>query len=407
MADQQAGQASAPSLLSYYRDAAFNPLGIDLSDPAKLAAHRAKREHLYQTLLGLPLAWLRGKEVLEVGPASGENALVLAMAGANLTLVEPNEHTRPRILALFEHFGLRDRIRELSDSTIDAFRCDRTFDLVVAEGFVDTLSDRERAIARLCELASPGGLLSVTRHEAVGMVAEFVKKAVYARCVRIEQDRTGAPLAEDTRVGIAESLFGADYARIPASRPFRTWWKDNLDSPVVNEWLLWPLEEMLAAFRAGGCRYHASHPNYVERDTLRWYKDVPSDEERERAILDGYALRAPSFVLAEPLFDRGRPPIEDCREVGATIRGFVQALARWTRDPVVPSPLANPVADLQLNPGYRLSSRASLFVDDVGVLCCAFDDWSCEMLVRQYRLSSALRSVWGSHYHYVCFRREA
>ena len=60
------------------------------------------------------------------------------------------------------------------------------------------------------------------------------------------------------RLAVAESLFAEDYARIPASRGFRTWWKDNLDSPVVNEWLLWPCEEMLAAFRAGGSGYHAA-----------------------------------------------------------------------------------------------------------------------------------------------------
>ncbi len=399
--------ADAPSLLSYYRGAAFNPLGIDLGDPAKLAAHRAKREHLYRTLLGLPIDWLRGKEVLEVGPASGENALVLAMLGANLTLVEPNEHTRPGIPALFEQFGVRDRIRELSASTIDAFKSDRTFDLVVAEGFVDTLADRERAIARLCELASPGGIVSVTRHEAVGMLAEFVKKAVYARCVRVEQERSGAPLAEDARVAIAEALFGADYARIPASRPFRTWWKDNLDSPVVNEWLLWPFEEMLAAFRAGGCRYHASHPNYVERDTLRWYKDVPTDEERERAVLEGYVLRAPSFVLAGPLFDGGDPPLPVCRDVVAAFREFVVSLARWTRDPVAPAPVPRAIADLGRRPGFRFSGPAQQFVDAVGLLCCAFDDAPRELIVTQYRMSKALRSVWGAHYHYVCFRRDA
>ncbi|MEK7867226.1 MAG: methyltransferase domain-containing protein [Planctomycetota bacterium] len=391
--------AETPSLLSYYRGAAFNPLGIDLSDPAKLAAHRAKREHLYQTLLGLPLGWLRGKEVLEVGPASGENALVFAMMGANLTLVEPNEHTRPRIEALFDHFGVRDRIRELSASTIDAFRCDRSFDLVVAEGFVDTLADRERAIARLCELASPGGVVSVTRHEAVGMLAEFVKKAVYARA--------SASLAEEERLAVAESLFAEDYARIPASRGFRTWWKDNLDSPVVNEWLLWPFEEMLAAFHAGGCSYHASHPNYVERDTLRWYKDVPSAEERERAVLDGYVRRAASWVLAGPLFERDDAPIEARREVVSAFRAFVAALARWTRQPVAPAPSPDAIEGLDRRLGLQFAPRAASLVRELTALLATLDAGTRESIVEQYRASSTLRSVWGSHYHYVCFRREA
>lgn len=391
--------ADAPSLLSYYRDAAFNPLGLDVSDPAKLAAHRAKREHLYQSLLGLPLAWLRGKEVLEVGPASGENALVLAMIGANLTLVEPNEHTRPRILELFEAFGVRDRVRDLSPTTIDLFRSDRTFDLVVAEGFVDTLADRERAIARLCELAAPGGLISVTRHEATGMLAEFVKKAVYARA------SNGLP--EGDRLLVARSLFEEDYARIPASRAFRTWWKDNLDSPVVNEWILWPFEEMLAVFRAGGCRYHASHPNYVERDTLRWYKDVPGEEETERAILDGYAMRAPSFVLAGPLFERTDLSVGSCRDVAGAFRAFVVALARWTRDPQPPAPRLDAVARLDTRHGTRFDARAATVIGEIAAVLESLDRGDPAEIVDRYRASTALRSVWGSHYHYVCFRREA
>ncbi len=391
--------SDAPSLLSYYRGAAFNPLGIDLSDPARLPAHRAKREHLYQTLLGLPLAWLRGREVLEVGPASGENSLILALLGANLTLVEPNEHTRPHIVELFEHFGVRERIRELSASTIDAFRPDRTFDLVVAEGFVDSLADRELAIARLCEMTSPGGLLSVTRHEAVGMLAEFVKKAVYARA--------SASLPEEGRLAVAKSLFAEDYARIPASRAFATWWKDNLDSPVVNEWLLWPFEEMHAAFRSGGCRYHASHPNYVERDTLRWYKDVPTGEERERDVLDGHLRRASSWVLAGPLFEQGDAKIEACREVVSSFRAFVGALARWTRQPVAPVPSPETVTGLDRRLGLRFAPRAASLMRELTALLATLNSGGREAIVGQYLASSTLRSVWGSHYHYVCFRREA
>lgn len=394
--------ADAPSLLSYYRGEGFNPLGIDLGDAAKLAAHRAKREHLYRTLLGLPIDWLRGKEVLEVGPASGENALVLAMLGANLTLVEPNEHTRPGLLPLFERFGLRDRVREVSAETIDAFKSERTFDLVVAEGFVDTLADRERAIERLCELASAGGIVSVTRHEAVGMLVEFVKKATYARAVRV-----GGPGDDKERIAIAEDLFAEDYARIPASRPFQTWWKDNLDSPVVNEYLLWPFEEMLATFRAGGCGYHASHPNYVERDTLRWYKDVPTAEARGRALIDGYVRRAPSFVMAAPLFKREEPPLDACRAIGDAFRSFVRGLARWTRDPAPPAPRPLAVEPFETAPGTRFTNRARRMMSELRALLEALDKGSREAIVGAYRGSATLRSVWGAHYHYVCFRRDA
>ena len=79
----------------------FNPVPISVEDSAIWQSHWAKRINLYQRHLRIPFSLLRNRSVLEIGCNSGENALVLASVGANLTLIEPNDQVRPRIETIF------------------------------------------------------------------------------------------------------------------------------------------------------------------------------------------------------------------------------------------------------------------------------------------------------------------
>ena len=83
----------ANTLTGYYQEHQFNPVLIRVEDSAVWRAHLAKRRNLYGRHLGIPLALLRSRPVLEFGPNSGENALVPALWGASLTLVELNDRT--------------------------------------------------------------------------------------------------------------------------------------------------------------------------------------------------------------------------------------------------------------------------------------------------------------------------
>src|SRR5580658_596497 len=104
--------ASSPndSLVSYYTNLQFNPVLISVEDSAVWKSHFEKRRQLYERHLGLPLAYLDGASVLEFGPNSGENALLPALFGARLTLVEPNEQVLPRLRELFNLFGVQNQI---------------------------------------------------------------------------------------------------------------------------------------------------------------------------------------------------------------------------------------------------------------------------------------------------------
>ena len=102
------------TLLNYYQNDNFNPVLIVVENESIWKNHFAKRCNLYERHLGVPLSLLRDSSVLEFGCNSGENALVLASVGANLTLVEPNRQVLLRLKMLFEKFNLEKRIVALS-----------------------------------------------------------------------------------------------------------------------------------------------------------------------------------------------------------------------------------------------------------------------------------------------------
>jgi hypothetical protein len=58
-------------------------------------SHFIKRHNLYMRHLGIPLSFLKGRSVDGVRSQFGENALFLAIYGANLTLVEPTNRCFP------------------------------------------------------------------------------------------------------------------------------------------------------------------------------------------------------------------------------------------------------------------------------------------------------------------------
>ena len=129
---------ASTSLLSYYQDNQIDPVPIPLKDNVAWQTHVSKRRNLYERHLGIPLSFLSGRSVLEFGCNSGENALVLAAAGANLTLMEPHIPAVERLQNLFSSFGLSERITELGHSSIEEFSSESKYDLVIAEGFVNT-----------------------------------------------------------------------------------------------------------------------------------------------------------------------------------------------------------------------------------------------------------------------------
>ncbi len=392
---------SPTSVLEYYQHHRFNPVPIPLEDQRAWESHFQKRLNLYQRHLGIPLSLLRDRRVVEFGCNSGENALVLAAVGANLTLVEPNDQVWPRLRALFEKFHLEHRIVELVQDGIRDFNPEGQYDVVIAEGFLYTLPDRDQMLRKLASFLAPGGMAVMTINDRHGGLLEMTRQMLLRRACQL----SGVDdIHSEASLDLARRLFYEEFRKINVSRPFEAWWKDALvNSSVTSVTSLWSYAEILPVAEAAGFEFHASSPRWASLDHFNWYKNVPTPGERHARLLEGWAQVFPYFLTGVPF--TGRDTLAAPEDVTQAVVELVAGLSAYTL-----SGSGDP-ADFFTYPPVLDRYLASLgdpilteFNEELQQLYRAACSGSADNLIHVYS-NSNLRNLWGTPCHYICFTK--
>ncbi len=389
------------SLKSYYQDNQFNPVPIPLKNQSQRHSHFAKRQNLYERHLNLPLALLQDRSILEFGCNSGENALVLAEIGANLTLVEPNEQVIPQLRSLFQDFGLEERISALVHSDIEAFTSDRLYDVILAEGFLFTLPDRDEMVQKISQLLNPRGFTVISFNDRYGLLLEMTRRAILWRCYQLANINDEH---SDEALTIAKQLYEEDFSRLNASRPFAAWWKDVLVNPFLTSSYFWSYSDLIDLGKSCNLEFYSSSPKWDEIDSFKWYKNVLSSESRCTILLDRWRQFFPFFLTGLPPATGGIE-LPASWEVVESVSQFVDRLSEFTT--ALDRPISNVVYPetleeyLSQHPDERLSqfNREMKTLYDVAK-SSGFDD-----LISAYQSAQQLRNLWGSPYQYICFSK--
>jgi SAM-dependent methyltransferase len=388
------------SVLHYYQDHHFNPVELGIEDPDTWAIHARKRHNLYQNHLGIPLGLLAGKRVLEYGCNSGENAVVLAGLGARLVLVEPNAQVIPRLKFLFDRFSATEQVDDICISSIEDFHDTRTYDLVIAEGFLNTLPQREPMLRKICSQLRPGGLGVIAFDHRCGSLLELLKKAVFFRVLEAAGvDDPHSPPA----LKIARQLFEEDFKELNASRDFFSWWKDVIVNPFFGGDVFWDYDEILPVIASQDCEIYSTSPRFLTADFHTWYKNVEESKERAMRIQRQIARLAPFFLTGIPeLADSAR--FADSPDVSRRAAEFVRAMAAFTNREITFDEVAEKLMVFELmrdheNPAAQRLARESLH------LFTALRTSSTATMLTTWRDSVELRRRWGVPYHYLAFMR--
>jgi len=395
--------APLESLLHRYQDKEFNPVPIALKDEGAWESHFAKRRNLYERHLGIPLSLLRGRSVIEFGCNSGENALVLASVGANLTLVEPNEQVIPRLRDLFKHFKLEQQIVALVQQGMDEFVSESQYDLVIAEGFVGALPDRDQLVEKMVDLLVPGGLGIISFNDRYGGLLEMVRRLILWRACQmagISDPDSQASLE------LARRIYGEDFANLHASRPFEAWWKDGLVSPFISWEYLWSYPELLPLIEKTGCDFYSASPKWDSPDHFEWYKKVPDGGQRHATILDEWSAALPYLISGLPNVGRrsqhGATGLDD-REAADAVASIVERSSEYMQDLSAPGePVRYPPALDRYLAGQQDPTLSSLN-GELRKIFEVMESGKLEALVVAYLGTTHLRNLWGTAYHYLCF----
>lgn len=203
------------SLLAFYQQHGISPVHQDIRD---LDAHYARRAFLYRSL-GLPPFAFRGKDILDIGPGTGENSRYLyALHPRTLALVEPNPIAAAE-LRLHRWLVIEDRIEQLEPV--------ERYDIVLCEGLLGLSGTDSFALLEACARhVKIGGVLVLTCIDAISDHAEVIRRAHAQQII----DRT-ATLAE--QVAQLRPIFAPHLATLAGmTRSVDDWILDNLLNPA-------------------------------------------------------------------------------------------------------------------------------------------------------------------------------
>jgi len=388
------------SLLKYYQDHELNPVPIAVDDEAVWKSHFAKRFNLYQRHLGIPLSLLRGRSVLEFGCNSGENSLVLASFGANLTLVEPNQQVLPRLKALFKKFGFEKQIIKLLQKNIDSFSTDKLYDLVIAEGFLFSLPNRDQLIDKIAQLLTPCGLAVISFNDRYGCLLEQTKKMIFWRACQLSGIDD---IHSEASLGLARRLYAEDFAKLNASRNFNIWWKDMLTNSLFKFSTFWSYQEILPIIERAGYEFYSSSPRWSSTEHLKWYKDVSDTKARHRRLLEEWKSIFCSFIIGMPLLNECKGPVPS--EVIESVSDLAKDISKYTDD--IGSSIGSIRYPLLLDKYLMESKNPEVlnFNTEMKRLYDAQTSAKLDDLMAVYHNSKSLRKLWGAPFHYICFMK--
>ena len=309
-------------LFNYYERQDVLPTFGNFKSATELEAYASQRRELFSDKLALPPRLFRDAEVLEFGPDSGENALVFAGWGANMTLAEPNRHAHPKIEAYFAHFGLTERLRQLALADVEGFGSDRGFDIIDAEGFIYTVQPSEKWLGIFHRLLNSDGYAVVSYYERYGGFFELALKAIHA---------AGKAMTGRAALETAKTLFEAKWNSIPHTRSFESWLMDVLENPFVRHRYFLDAAALCTAAHEQGFDVHSAWPAYRDSLDIYWHKKVlPGDEKLRRAArhLDRSRL---SFLGGRKLYLVGKA--DAVQAISASIEALVLDVDAMIDDP--------------------------------------------------------------------------
>ncbi|MFN0317454.1 MAG: class I SAM-dependent methyltransferase [Burkholderiales bacterium] len=260
----------------FYESHGISPVRQDLSNRRK---HFFRREMLYRQL-GLPPQAFRAASVLEIGPGSGDNALVTAsFAPKRYTLLEPNptghEQTKQSLL------GATSEGLELLPVSLEHFESRDQYDIVLCEGILPGLDNLYDFLPLLDARVRPGGHLVITCYDAVSIMFETIR-----RLIALQIDPSEAPIrARAERLSAAFETHLKTLAGM--SRSVEDWVLDNLLAPpVFHAQTYFSIPDALAYF---GKDYFFSQSSPQFLSNYVWYKELPQDpREFNRPLLEDF-----------------------------------------------------------------------------------------------------------------------
>lgn len=256
--------------LKYYGEKNISPVKQDISD---LQLHCRRREKLYRQL-GLPFCIFKDKKVLEIGPGSGYNTLVLLKGGGvkKVDLVEPNQKGISDMQGLFCQHEVDKCLYEIFPVQIEEFHPASQYEIILAEGFLHSIDNASEIIDKLLAMLTDGGVLVITCMDELSVFVEQIKRLVAH--IYIKEIHT-----YEEQVTLLTSFFTEQMSNLKGmSRSVEDWVRDDILNPAFQNSNLLSIGKVIELLPDNIDVLGTSQNMFTD---YSWYKDVQFDIKGE------------------------------------------------------------------------------------------------------------------------------
>ena len=274
--------SKARPFLDFYEKHEIIPTKLNIDNQSEFFV---QRDRLFASL-GVPPILLRGKNIFELGPGTGQKAThLLSMHPMSYVAIENNPMSLKATQAVIESSKFTGNA-EIKDQDFLVYENLRHFDLVLAELVLSTQSNPEKFLKKLLEITIDQGILVVTCCDPISMLSETLRKAITFNENLINGD------LKSSSIRIA-SFFKQDLDHLKGMNRVRTDWAID---QLINPWIgpLLSIPEAIAHLGTAAV-FHGSSPRFV--DYYRWYKDPElSVSEQNKDAIQNYWEKCHNFL---------------------------------------------------------------------------------------------------------------
>ena len=385
------------SVLDYYKKNSFNPVPIKFAIKSNISNHYLKRINLLENHLKIHLPLLNNKNVLEFGCNGAENACLLSEYGANLYLVEPHKKIHKVIIANFNRIKKKNKLKLLSDNTLENFKTNKKFDLIIAEGFLNTLKKRNFYFKKISKLLSPGGLLIINYDDIYGGFFEYLKSYFL---IKLCKKLNIKPNSKES-LKLAETLFKKEFDKLNKSRSLMAWWKDQLINPYASK--TWSLLDLVKLANTQKLTCNSTSPLFNDSNFFKWYKDANSYDfqfyNSNKLYCETWKKNFLNFFVGSNLKTKKEIDIKTLKSLKIFIKKMNLCLENknLNKNLYIPKELKF----------FFINNGLKNYYKEINKLIELLNSKSknAEKIINYYRQSKKIKYTWGNLLHYVVFKK--
>ena len=268
--------------LDFYEKHRIIPTSLDIAHKQKFFA---QRNYLFETL-GIPTRYIRGTQILELGPGTGQKAEhLLSLNPASYTAVDNNPESIRSTQAMIDKSGYSGAATVTSADFSEYVDSNR-YDLVLAELVVITQHDPLLFLEKLVKLLRPGGVLVYTCSDSISLLSEILRRAIVNKLELVSDN------LRESADAIA-NFFRPDLNSLDGmNRSHTDWAIDQIIKPTIGPQMT--IADSLQSFQNEAV-FHGSSPRFVE--DYRWYKDPDSSIESLNSVaIENFWAKCHNFI---------------------------------------------------------------------------------------------------------------